>query len=83
MAILGSLVAKGAFAITPSASPLAVRATGIYVGVTGNVTITGADGVSVQFLNVPAGFTIPVEVTHVTAATATGLIGYRPYVAKN
>lgn len=76
--ILGSSIARGAFAITKSASPLAVPAYGIYVGGAGDVVVTGKDGVNVTFTAVPAGVTLPINVTHVlTATTATNLVGYK------
>lgn len=75
--ILGSSIARGAFAITPSASPLANPAYGLYTGSGGDLTVTGKDGVSVQFFGVPAGSTLPIHVTHVTAFTGTGLVGYK------
>lgn len=65
---------NNAFAITASAdtwdAPVAV-----YVGGTGNVTVTTVAGVSVTFNSVPAGTVIPVQVIAVTAATATNLVG--------
>lgn len=70
-------LADGAFAITPGASPLAQRAHGLYIGGTGNITVTGADGNSVTFTSVPAGTHLDIIVTHVTAATATNIVGYR------
>lgn len=68
-------IAQRAFTITPSANALAFTTKGIFVGVTGNITATFADGTSVQFTNVPAGYILPIAATKVTAATATGLVG--------
>lgn len=64
-----------AVAITPSASEITDGPTrGLYVGVTGNVTVTFIDGSSVEFTNLAAGVIHPLSVTHVTAATATGIV---------
>jgi len=76
---LGSFVARGGFNITAGASPLAKQAHGIYVGGTGNLTVTCADGSVLSFTAVAAGTILPIRVTHVTAATATGLIGFRAF----
>ncbi len=47
----------------------------VYVGVTGNVTVTTVGGeTGVVFTGVVAGTVLPVLVTAVTAATATGLV---------
>lgn len=77
MAVLGSFVARGAFAITPGAGALAQKAFGIYVGGAGNVTLTGDDGVSVTYVGLTAGSFIPIVATHVTAATASNLLGHK------
>lgn len=67
--------ASHAFAITPGASALANVTRRLYVGGAGNVTVTLLSGVSLTFVAVPAGEELDVRVTHVTAATATGLVG--------
>lgn len=73
-----SYVAKGGFAITPSATPLIRRAFGIYVGTAGNLTVIDDTGTTLTFMNVSAGATIPIVATHVLASsTASNLIGYR------
>ena len=48
----------------------------IYVGVTGNVAVITAQGDTVTFVGVPAGSTVPVQVTRVlaTGTTATSLV---------
>lgn len=67
--------ALDAVAITPSASPLARVIRTLYVvGTAGTVTVTTWMGTSVT-LTVASGAMIPIVCTHVTAATATGLIG--------
>ena len=67
--------AQGAFTITAGASALCHDIRGFYVGGAGNVTVTTLNGESVQFTNVLAGVVYPIAATHVTAATATGLVG--------
>lgn len=49
----------------------------LYVGVTGNVSVVGADGSSAVLQNVAAGIPLPVRVRRVnaTGTTATGLVG--------
>lgn len=48
----------------------------IYVGTSGNVKVTTAQGTAVTFSNVPAGVVIPVQVIRVwtTGTTATNMI---------
>jgi hypothetical protein len=67
--------AQGAFTITAGASALSHTIRGIFVGVSGNVTVTLPSGDSVQFTNLAAGVVHPIAATHVTAATATGIVG--------
>lgn len=69
--------ANEAAAVTKSDStvfPVATR--GLYVGGTGNVTVTMAGGVQdvVEFEAVPAGAILPISVTQVRAATTATLI---------
>lgn len=63
-----------AFTITPSASPLAKIPRAIVADVGGSVTVTTYKGTSLSFV-LTAGIPLPLVVTHVTAATATGLKG--------
>ena len=65
---------EGSFAITPGSSALAKTIRALYVEGAGTVTFTGLDGASDTW-DVPDNFVIPVAMTHVTAATATGLHG--------
>lgn len=67
--------AQGAFTITAGAGALSHVVRGIFVGVSGNVTVTTLNGESVQFTNLAAGVVHPIAATHVTAATATGIVG--------
>lgn len=66
--------AQDATAVTPGATALAKPAKAIYVGATGNVTVTTIAGTSVTFSSVPAGTIIPLSCTHVTAAAAGGIV---------
>lgn len=66
--------ALDAFAITPSATALTKVPRALFIGGAGTVTVTTYKGSSVTF-TVSAGAIIPVAVTHVTAATATGIVG--------
>lgn len=67
--------ATDGFAITPGAAALPHVTRGLLVGVSGNVTVTFIDGTSLTLPNLAAGVIHPLSVTHVTAATATGIIG--------
>ena len=62
-------------AVTPGATVLPDPIRGFYVGVSGNVTVTTPAGSTVELIAVAAGVAHPVRATHVTAATATGIIG--------
>ena len=65
----------GDSAVAISAGATTYQAAKLYVGWTGNVTVTTASGQTwVVFTGVPAGTVLPVLVTAVTAATATGLV---------
>jgi hypothetical protein len=50
--------------------------TKIWVGVTGNLTVTLVSGDSVTLTNVPVGMFTGLAITNVTTATATGLVGF-------
>lgn len=68
--------ASDAFPVTPSdAAVILTRA--LYVGVTGNVTVTTVSGLDVQFTAVPAGTILPVRCKKVkaTGTTATDIVG--------
>ena len=69
--------ASSAIAITPGASRLQyqgqdVLTRALVIGGPGNITIT-MGGVSIQYA-VVAGQVLPVRASHVTAATATGIV---------
>jgi hypothetical protein len=68
--------ARHAFAITPADSDLSQEARALYVGGTGNLTVTMDSGFVVTFTNVAAGSIIPISVVRVAASTtATSIIG--------
>lgn len=66
----------GAAAVTPSDSINLTYPSVIYVGSTGNVKVTTAQGDVVTFSSLPTGFVIPVQVIRVwsTGTTASSLI---------
>lgn len=67
----------GAAAITPSDTINLANVSVVYVGVTGNVKVTTANGDVVTFTGVLAGSVIPVQVLRVwsTGTTATTMVG--------
>lgn len=66
-------IAVGALAVTPGASPLSTPGFAVVVGGAGTVTVTTGAGQSVA---IPCAVGVPVyiEHTHITAATATGVV---------
>lgn len=66
----------GAAAITKSDTANLATPSVVYVGGTGNVKVTTAQGDTVTFVGVPAGFVIPVQVLRVwsTDTTATNMV---------
>ena len=78
MAIHGS-VPSGAVTITPSDSVNNLNLLGLYVGTTGSVKVTTANGDTVTFVGVPAGKDILLNVTRVwsTGTTASNILGYK------
>lgn len=67
--------ATNAAVITPGAAALTWTPRALYIGGAGDVTVTMLGGQSVTFAAVPAGAILPIRVTHVTAATATSIVG--------
>ena len=67
----------GAFAITTSDSVNLRNVAVVYVGVSGNIQVTTANGDIVTFSNLNAGSVLPVQVLRVwaTNTTATNLVG--------
>ena len=74
-----SAPAGGAFAVTPSDTTV-LRATALYVGGAGNVSVTMEDGSTATFTGVAAGSVLPIRVSQVrsTGTTATAIIGLKP-----
>jgi len=66
----------GAKAVTPSDSVNLTYPSVVYVGGTGNVKVTTAQGDDVTFNGLPAGFVIPVQVIRVwsTGTSATNMV---------
>jgi hypothetical protein len=69
-----TIPATGAVAVTPSDTTVIATTRALWVGATGNVTVTMSDGKNATFSNVPVGI-LPVQVTKVlaTATTATNI----------
>jgi len=69
--------AEGVEAVTPSdATNLTNNARGLYVGVTGNVSVVTITGDTAVFVGVPAGSIIPLRIKRVnsTSTTATDMV---------
>lgn len=64
-----------ATAITASASPLARPGFAINAAVAGTVTLTLPGGTS-AVVHLPVGVQVWIEHTHMTAATATGVVSF-------
>lgn len=77
MAYRNNLVAPDGLNVTPS-DTTELNLSGLYVGGTGNVTVTTAKGNSVLFSACPIGFVINMGIRRVmsTGTTATLLTGY-------
>lgn len=63
--------ARNAAAVTPGATALTNVARALYVGTSGDVEVTMKGGGDVVFNSVPAGFVLPVVVTHVLSGSTT------------
>lgn len=71
-----TIAAKRAATVTPSDVTILPTTRGLYVGVSGNLTVRMAEDDNLQlFSNVPVGI-FPVQVTQVmaTATTATNIV---------
>ena len=67
--------AQKAVAVTPSDSTVLAVTKGLYIGGTGNLVVTMADGVDATFTGISAGIVHPLSVTKVKAATtATSIV---------
>jgi hypothetical protein len=72
-----SAPAVGAATVTPDTANDLPRspARSLYVGGAGNLTVDTAEGQTVTFLGIPAGFVLPVSVRRVRAtSTATNIV---------
>jgi hypothetical protein len=64
--------ATDATLVTPGASALTDGPTrAVYVGQAGNLNVTMLGGTTVLFTGVPAGTTLPIQVTHILSSTTT------------
>lgn len=61
-------------AVAISVGSTVYPASTVYIGTGGNITVTTVGGESVQFTNLASGSILPVLVTQVTAASASGLV---------
>jgi hypothetical protein len=67
--------ADSAAEVTPGASALAFVTRGIYVGGTGDLTVTMLGGGDVTFVDIAAGVTHPIRATHILgSSTATDIV---------
>lgn len=77
--MFGNLNYKGAAAVTPSDTVSFTRGVtqGIYVGVSGNISLLMEDGSTVSLLSVPIGL-LPVRALRVnaTGTTATNMVAF-------
>ncbi len=70
-----TVAAHGAKTITPSDSTVLEITRGLFIGTTGDLTVTMADGHDAVFVNLPSGSVLPIQVSKVkTASTATNLL---------
>ena len=72
-------VGRRFFAVTPhNTTNFATAARAVYVGVGGNITAVGRDGVAVLFAAVPQGVTLLGEFLRInsTGTTASSLVGW-------
>jgi hypothetical protein len=64
--------ADNATEVTPNdTTPLTYVSRGLYIGVTGNLSVTMQGGGNVTFVGLPAGTVLPVRVTHVRSSSTT------------
>jgi len=70
--------ARSAFSVTPNDSvDVSYVTRGLYVGATGDIKVTMADGDTVTLNSIAAGIVHPLRVSRVwsTGTTATGIVG--------
>jgi len=70
-----TVAAHGAKAVAPSDSTIFEITRGLFIGTTGDILVTMADGHDAAFLNLPSGSLLPIQVSKVKAAsTATNIL---------
>lgn len=70
-----TVAAHGARAVTPSDTTELEITRGLFIGTTGDVAVTMADGQPVTFTNLASGSILPIQVSKVMAATtATNIL---------
>jgi hypothetical protein len=67
-------IASGGLAVTPGAGALSIPGLGLVAAVAGTATINTGRGQIGLVLPLAAGIPVYIEHTHVTAATATGIV---------
>lgn len=76
----GDMIFTGAVAVVPHDTNLINPTVALWIGGTGNVVVTMANGVDVTFTAVPAGYRLNASVVRVkaTLTTATNIIALYP-----
>ena len=64
-----TVAAHGAKTVTPSDSTELEITRGVFVGTTGDLTVTMADGHDAVFVNIASGTIVPIQVSKIKAAT--------------
>lgn len=67
-------IPSGGLAVTPGAGPLSIPGFGLVAAVAGTATINTGRGQVGLVVPLEAGRVLHIEHTHVTAATATGIV---------
>ncbi len=68
-------IPKNGIQVTPAAGALATPGFALSAAVAGTATVTTGAGVSLV-IGLPVGVQVYIEHTHVTAATATGIVSF-------
>lgn len=64
-----TVAAHGAKTVTPSDSTILEITRGLFIGTTGTVVVTMADGYDATFVNLASGSVLPIQVSKVKVAT--------------
>lgn len=64
-----TVAAHGAKTVTPSDSTIIEITRGLFIGTTGDLTVTMADDHDAVFVNIASGTILPIQVSKVKAAT--------------